>query len=132
MSLEVLFPVLHDKIKWQERKHIDGAVLVEEDTWFMQEKGQAHGFIEVNNKEEELTYIKLSQAKIDYLVIEHADKNSNGLSVFLKLVNQNKVKDYKKIILHHEAAPMKYLTDKISSYPNVFLMTRMEILNEVY
>jgi hypothetical protein len=89
-------------------------------------------FTTYNNNDEELTYIKICQSDYKYLVIEHTDKNSNGLSLFFKLVNQNRIRGFRKIILHHEATPMKYLVDKISSYENVFIMTKKEILNEKF
>lgn len=132
ISLETLYPIIQNEVKWQPRNKIKGAVLVEDDPWFVKSTKSENRFIEFINTNEELTQIKIGQRVIDYLIIEDVDKNSNGLSFFLNLVNENKTKDFKKIILHHEAAPMKYLVDKISSLENTFLMTQKEILKEEF
>jgi PAS domain S-box-containing protein len=132
ISLEALFPILQNQIQWQPKIHFKGAIIVEESTWIRQEKNLGDGFIEIYNIEEELSFIKICQQQFDYLIFENIDQNSNGLGLFLRLINENRIESFEKIILHHESAPMKYLVDKLANFSNVVVMTKKEILKEEF
>ena len=132
LSLEALHAAIQNNVSWKGRKQVKGAIIVEDDRWVLNELETPEGFIEISNLNEELTQIKVGQRNIEYLIIEHIDQNSNGLSFFLNLLNENKTGQYKQIILHHEAAPMKYLVDKTESLGNVYLMNRKRILAQKF
>jgi PAS domain S-box-containing protein len=128
ISLESLFPVIQNQIIWGQKAYFFGAVVTEENPWFISKSTRKEKFIEITDQDEELAYLKICQLKIDYLVFEYFDKNSNGLGLFIKLINDGRIGEYKKIILQYEGQPLKYLADKIASYKNVVITTKAEML----
>jgi len=102
-------------------------VVYQDSSWIKDKLTLSGNYTYIENKASEITMIKINQRKVNKLIIENFNKNSNAHSLFLKILSEISPNDFDNIILHCDSKPMNYLIEKIESYQNIKLLDKKEI-----
>lgn len=127
LSGDVLLNTIENKIRWFKKKAIKTIVVYEEESWIYKVKETDSDVVFINNKMPELSLIQIAQLNPQYLIFENVEKTTNSLPLLLKTIAELNPSDFKEIHLHYEGIPMKYLLQKIETFPNIKLNTTKEV-----
>jgi PAS domain S-box-containing protein len=120
---------LLSEIKKWPKKHVwDRVVVFDSNSWLEKTLLKKNQYLFIKNINPELVAVRLSQLKINTLIIENLSSSSTALNLAIRTVNNGYFATINEIILHSEASPLKLLKDKALAYKQVKILNRKEIL----